>query len=146
MVSLGMKTYAKPLTPSTYHHYSKQRVNYQKLLLKFENTKDNFPLKSIAVRLQVFLQQNDLTPKTLLSKLVDTKNLSKSNQTNKRADSSFISISFFSKFIKAKVDKKRSLEELKHLVAQIDMDKDGYIGHSDLEAFAGRSNFHQFFE
>jgi Ca2+-binding EF-hand superfamily protein len=57
-----------------------------------------------------------------------------------------ISIGFFSKFIKAKVDKKRSLEEIKELVALIDFDRDGFIGPSDLEAFLGRSNFHKFFE
>ena len=38
---------------------------------------------------------------------------------------------------------KRKLEELKELVdASIDMDKDGFIGLSDLEAFVGRASYH----
>ena len=54
-----------------------------------------------------------------------------------------ISTNFFAKFIKAQVDKKRTLEELKELVdASIDMDKDGFIGLSDLEAFVGRASYH----
>jgi len=44
------------------------------------------------------------------------------------------------------VDKKRTVEEIKELVKLIDMDQDGYIGVSDLEAFVGRANFHNFFE
>jgi len=31
------------------------RINFQKLLLKFENTKVNYPLKAIAIRIGVFL-------------------------------------------------------------------------------------------
>lgn len=33
----------------------KGRINYQKLLSKFENTKVNYPLKAIAIRIGVFL-------------------------------------------------------------------------------------------
>lgn len=84
--------------------------------------------------------------KTLLDKLVETKNASKINQTRNKATSDLISINFFAKFIKAKVDKKRSFEEIRSLVEAIDMDKDGNIGHSDLEAFVGRANFHHYFE
>ncbi len=32
------------------------RINYQKLILKLENPKNNFPLKALAVRLTVFMQ------------------------------------------------------------------------------------------
>lgn len=57
-----------------------------------------------------------------------------------------ISVSFFSKFLKAKVDKKRPLDELKQLVAaRIDMDMDGFVGESDLEAFVGRAHYQPYF-
>jgi Ca2+-binding EF-hand superfamily protein len=54
-------------------------------------------------------------------------------------------VNFFAKFIKAKVDKKRSIDELKHLANQIDLDKDGIISEHDLEAYLSRLNFSNFF-
>jgi hypothetical protein len=105
------------------------RVNYQKLILKLENPKQNFPLKALAIRLSVFMQQNGMTAKSLLDKLAETKNSSKTNKVRNKANSDLISSNFFAKFIKAKVDKKRSLDELKDLVeSAIDMDRDGFIG------------------
>jgi Ca2+-binding EF-hand superfamily protein len=77
---------------------------------------------------------------------VETKNQSSTNQARNKANSNFISISFFSKFVNAKVDKKRPIEDTRVLVEAIDLDKDGYIGANDLEAFVGRASFHQFFE
>lgn len=56
-----------------------------------------------------------------------------------------MSISFFAKFLKAKVDKKRNLEDIKDLMRSVDLDRDGKIGESDLEAFIGRVNFQEFF-
>jgi len=121
----------------------KGRINYQKLILKLENPKNNFPLKALAVRLTVFMQQNGMTAKSLLDKLIETKNSSKTNKARNKATTDQISTNFFAKFIKAKVDKKRTLEELKELVdASIDMDRDGFIGLSDLEAFVGRASYH----
>ncbi len=32
------------------------RINYQKLILKLENSEKNYPLKSLALRLAVFMQ------------------------------------------------------------------------------------------
>jgi hypothetical protein len=88
-----------------------------------------------------------MSTKTLLEKLVETKNSSKTNKARNKATSNHITTSFFAKFLKAKVDKKRSLEEIKDLVESgIDMDRDGCIGLSDLDAFVGRANYHQFFE
>ena len=88
-----------------------------------------------------------MTAKSLLDKLIETKNSSKTNKARNKATSDQISTNFFEKFIKAKVDKKRTLEEIKELVdASIDMDKDGFIGLSDLEAFVGRASYHTFFE
>jgi Ca2+-binding EF-hand superfamily protein len=121
----------------------KGRINYQKLILKLENPKTNFPLKALAVRLTVFMQQNGMTAKALLDKLIETKNSSKTNKARNKATTDQISTNFFAKFIKAKVDKKRTLEELKEIVdASIDMDKDGCIGLSDLDAFLGRASYH----
>ena len=95
------------------------------------------------MRLTVFMQQNGMTAKALLDKLIETKNSSKTNKARNKATTDQISTNFFAKFIKAKVDKKRTLEELKEIVdASIDMDKDGCIGLSDLEAFVGRASYH----
>ena len=92
------------------------------------------------------MQQNGLTAKGLLEKLIETKNTSKTNKARDKAKSELITINFFSKFVKAKVDKKRTVDEIKELVKLIDMDQDGYIGPADLEAFIGRANFHNYFE
>ena len=117
------------------------------MILKLENPAQNFPLKGLAIRLSVFMQQNGMTAKSLLEKLIETKNSSITNKARNKASSDLISAKFFAKFIKAKVDKKRSFEELKELVESgIDMDRDGFIGQSDLDAFVGRANYHQFFE
>ena len=56
-----------------------------------------------------------------------------------------VSASFFAKFIKAKVDKKKTQEEILFLVKSVDIDKDGVISEEDLEAFLGRLNFQEFF-
>jgi hypothetical protein len=63
----------------------KGRINYQKLILKLENPKTNFPLKALAVRLTVFMQQNGMTAKALLDKLIETKNSSKTNKARNKA-------------------------------------------------------------
>ena len=58
------------------------------------------------------MQQNGLTCKKLVDKLIETKNNSKTNQARNKATSSFISANFFSKFLKAKVDKSRALDDV----------------------------------
>jgi hypothetical protein len=50
--------------------------------------------------------------KILIDKLIETKNNSKTNQARNKASSNFISVNFFSKFLKAKVDKSRDLADL----------------------------------
>lgn len=52
---------------------SKGRLDYQKLMGIYENTKHNYPLKAVGLRLLVFLKQNGLNSKTLLEKLLNTK-------------------------------------------------------------------------
>ena len=82
-----------------------------------------------------------------MDKLIETKNNSKTNQARNKATSSFISVNFFSKFLKAKVDKSRILDDLLALVsASVDMDRDGVISVADLEAFVGRTHFQDFLE
>ena len=93
------------------------------------------------------MQQNGLTCKKLVDKLIETKNNSKTNQARNKATSSFISVNFFSKFLKAKVDKSRALDDLLAIVStSVDMDRDGVISVADLEAFVGRTHFQDFLE
>ncbi len=110
-------------------------------MASFEDTKNNYPFKSICIRITVFLKQNNLTAKTLIEKLIATRNTANSNKQKAKSNANLISISFFAKFIKAKVDKKRSLEEIKHLLQYADLDRDGKISDNDLEAALGRVNF-----
>jgi hypothetical protein len=88
-----------------------------------------------------------LSPKRLIEKLVETKNTSKTNQARNKATTNFITVNFFSKFLKAKVDKSRPFEELQALVAEaIDMDRDGCISVCDIEGFIGRRQYQEFVE
>ena len=148
---LALKQLRIPIPVAELERYIRQvpkdnfgKVNYQKLLLSFENSKQKLPLKAIGLRLVVFLKQNNLTAKSLIEKLLSTKKQQSDPKQQKQIN--FISVTFFSKFIKAKVDKKRTLDEIKEYVRQVDMDRDGLIGESDLEAFLGRVNFQEFFE
>ena len=88
----------------------------------------------------MFLQQNGLDAKSLLSKLVDTKQASNPGSDSK------ISLKFFAKFLKAKVDKKPNVSELLVLVEEMDIDHDGVISESDLDSFLGRVNYTQAFK
>jgi len=104
-----------------------------------ENSKQSVPLKAVGIRLWVFLKQNKLSVKQLSDKLL----ASKSTQTSNKEK---ISVGFFAKFLKAKVDKKRSVEELKEFAKQMDLDRDGYLGEEDIDAFLKRLNFKDFFD
>ena len=77
---------------------------------------------------------------------MQTKNSSKTNKARNKASSDSITVNFFAKFVKSKVDKKRSIEDIRGLVAALDLDGDGVVSVSDLEALVGRANFHQYFE
>lgn len=107
--------------------------------MKLEDIKTSYPLKALGLRLAVFLQQNSLTAKTLIEKLLETKRASNPGCNDE------ISLKFFAKFIKAKVDKKPEVPEIIGLVSQMDIDRDGLIGENDLEAFLGRVNYSKAF-
>ena len=104
-----------------------------------ENTKANVPLTALGLRLWVFLKQNKLSISQLLFKLSSTKKESKTGKKD-------VSIGYFAKFLKAKVDKKSDMNELREFAKAIDLDKDGCLCEADMETFLKRLNFREFFE
>jgi Ca2+-binding EF-hand superfamily protein len=75
------------------------------------------PLKSTAGRLEVFLQQNDMTAGQLLKKLGNR-----------------VPIEKFSKFLKKKVQKNFSEELLDEIALKFDVNKDGAVDLEDLKS------------
>ena len=75
------------------------------------------PLKSTAARLQVFLQQNEMTAGQLIKKL-----------------GTRVPIEKFSKFLKKKVQKNLNEELLDEISEKFDVNKDGVIDINDLKA------------
>ncbi len=98
------------------------RIDYMEFLDKMNKTsnKNHNPFKTIVTRIGFFLKQNNLTPEKLI------KRLSKGRHQGK------VPLNTFSNFLKNKVAKKRTLDELYELANKIDIDNDSYIDYYDL--------------
>lgn len=57
-----------------------------------------------------------------------------------------VSVDFFARFLKSKVDKKNSIEELTRHASLIDVDNDGYISVHDLRSCLGNLNNETFYK
>lgn len=57
-----------------------------------------------------------------------------------------VSVSVFGQFLKSKIDKKRSLGELKQYAHYMDIDKDGFISDIDLQTCLNNLNSNTFFK
>ena len=76
--------------------------------------KEHNPFKSIISRLAYFIENNGLTAHTLLQRLGASYN-------------NPITVSKWAEFMKAKVEKRRSMNDLMGYATLMDIDKDGYI-------------------
>ena len=91
--------------------------------------KNHNPFKSIVSRLSYFLKQNNISSNALL------KRLSAATPQNTEAAPGVIGIptNLFAEFLKQKVEKKRTYEELCKYSNMLDVDKDGFVTEHDIE-------------
>ena len=106
------------------------RLNYMDFLHKVckVSNKNHNPFKSIVSRLSFFLKQNNITANQLLRRLSQAM----SGSGNVAPSTIGIPVEVFAEFLKQKVEKKRSIEELTRYTALLDVDKDGYVTEQDV--------------
>ena len=111
------------------------RINYVEFLSKMSITADkNFnPFKAVVNRVNYFLTQNKITVNGII------KRLGKGRSDRK------VTTRTFSEFIKNKVQKKKSMQELQNLADLIDIDQDGFIDEHDLQTCLNNLDNDSFF-
>lgn len=116
------------------------KVNYMQFMSKMSevSNKEHNPLKSVVQRIQYFLQTNSQTVGQLLKRI--------STQTDFESDQPAVSLENFASFLKHKVDKKRSKEQLRQFAYFLDVDKDGYVSEIDLQTCLNNLNSETFFK
>ena len=107
------------------------RINYMDFLSKVckVSNKNHNPFKTVVSRLSYFLKQNSITSLALLKRLAAASSVN----TNAAPGITGIPNRLFAEFLKQKVEKKRSLDDLIKYSNQLDVDKDGFITEADIE-------------
>jgi len=105
------------------------RLNYMEFLSKVckVSNKNHNPFKSIVNRLSFFLKQNNITAIQLLRRLAQA-----SASPAVAPSTVGIPVDVFAEFLKQKVEKKRSIEDLARYAGLMDVDKDGYVTEQDI--------------
>ena len=107
------------------------RINYMDFLGKVckVSNKNHNPFKSVVSRLSYFLKQNNIASGALL------KRLSSASPHNTVAAPGIVGIpcQLFAEFLKQKVEKKRTLDDLIQYSIMMDVDKDGFVTEADIE-------------
>lgn len=89
------------------------------------------------MRLNVFLRQNGQQPEQLVKRISANLNHTETKHVNP-TEKAKVPISYFAKFLKAKVDKKWEFNELQKLTERMDLDQDGNIDENDIVCCLGR--------
>ena len=107
------------------------RLNYMDFLSKTcrVSNKNHNPFKSVVSRLSFFLKQNNITAASLLKRLGQ---VGDRQYITAAPGIVAVPLSTFAEFLKQKVEKKRTHEELLAFTARMDVDKDGLITEADL--------------
>jgi len=87
------------------------------------SNRDHNPFKSVVQRIAFFIQSNQQTVQSVMRRLSGKSGYSPSQG---------VPADYFADFLRAKVDKKRSSEELRRYASFIDVDKDGFVSEIDL--------------
>ena len=120
----------------------KGRINYTELFDKMNDlsNKEHNPFQQVIRRLKYFMTQNNLDSPGLL------KRLSVSEQREGGFHSSnVISVDYFGRFLKNKIDKKREEGELMRFATMMDIDQDTFIDINDLTTCIGNLSNDAFF-
>ncbi len=121
---------------------SRGRISYTDFLNKMTDAsnKNHNPFQHVARRLKHFLTQNGLTVDSLMRRLaVSAKKESTGINTNA------VSVNYFGRFLKNKIDKKRAEGELMRHAQMMDIDQDGFIDKHDLGTVLGNLQNETFF-
>ena len=116
------------------------KINYLSFLQRMADVsnKEHNPFKSVVQRIDFFLISNQQSVASLLKRLKEKAHIINSNNG--------VSVEKFGQFLKQKIDKKRSEDELDKYAHYIDIDKDGYISEIDLQTCIDNLNTPSFFK
>lgn len=124
------------------------RIDYTQFIDNLEKVKDHNPFKNLVSRIKSFMTQNNQNVESFMRRLVLSE-----TQTGYDGSSEAglekerkVSVSYFAKFLKNKVDKKRDLNELNKYAELIDLDNDGYISIYDMQTCLGNLNNETFYK
>ena len=118
------------------------RVDYTKFLdsMYQVSNKNHNPFQSVIKRLTYFMKQNNLNLETLLRKIAVSEKKEHEGDQETEGPYRAISVAYFAKFLKNKVDKKREANELERYALLMDIDQDGFIDINDLNTCVGNIN------
>ena len=110
------------------------RIDYTQFTNKVEEIKNFNPFKTLVGRINSFMKQNNQNIEKFMRRLVLGEMQAITGQTEEvKFDSEKkVSVDYFARFLKNKVDKKCDLEELMNHAETMDIDKDGFISEHDL--------------
>lgn len=101
------------------------------------SNRDHNPFKSVVQRLSYFIQSNGQTVQSLVRRLT-----AKCGLSYERG----VPTDFFAEFLNAKIDKKRSEDELRKYASYMDIDKDGYLSEIDISTCINNLSSDTFFK
>lgn len=124
------------------------RIDYTQFIGSLEKVKNYNPFKNLVSRIKAFMNQNNQTVERFMRMLVMSEGGSDYDEPEKHAieKERKVNIDVFAQFLKSKVDKKNSIEELRKYTQLIDIDGDGYINIHDLESCLGNLNNEVFYK
>jgi hypothetical protein len=116
------------------------KVNYLSFIQRMSDVsnKEHNPFKSVVQRIDFFLISNQQTVPSLIKRLRE--------KAHSNVSEIGVPVAQFATFLKQKIDKKRSEEELHKYAHFIDIDKDGFISEIDLQICIDNLNTPSFFK
>lgn len=124
------------------------RIDYTQFIADLEKVKDHNPFKNLVSRIKAFMTQNNQNAESFMRRLVLGQSQSGFGDTHEEGldKERKVSVEFFTKFLKNKVDKKRNVDELRKYAELIDLDNDGFINIYDLQTCLGNLNNETFYK
>lgn len=124
------------------------RIDYTRFVDDLEKVKEHNPFKIVVSRIKEFMKQNNQDVNTFMRRLVIGESQTGSNLDNEEGldKERKVSISYFAKFLKSKVAKKKDIDELNRYAELIDIDGDGYISIHDLNSCLGNLKNETFYQ
>lgn len=112
------------------------RIDYTQFISNLEQVRDHNPFKSLVSRIKSFMSQNNQNSEAFMKRLVTGESQASSHYKEEEGldKERKVSVDFFAKFLKNKVDKKRDLAELQRYAQLMDIDSDGYVSIHDLQS------------